>query len=68
MTDIVERLRDGWRDCHCGMTAVLEAADEIEQLRVALSQICTVCSDNAAPTCKHETGPGASFGRLPSRR
>jgi hypothetical protein len=31
-----------------------DAEDEIELLRAALSQIRTVCSDNAAPTCKHQ--------------
>lgn len=38
MSDIVERLRDAWGDCHCGTAPLLEAADEIERLDELLWQ------------------------------
>jgi len=33
MTDIVERLRDAFGDCHCGKAPLLDAASEIERLQ-----------------------------------
>ena len=60
MTDIVERLRDAWGDCHCGTAPLLEAAAEIERLRAERLAFATESEERKAEIERLKTALGPS--------